>query len=324
MKCVIWRFMTTLVMSAAVGFGAAPANAQKQLTDEELQQWLHRTTDFDVRDLKLRVPAPYTLEMGQSPTSRQDPRTLHFQFWVFDGKPLWSGAINAINARDAIGQPIESFAGMYWFWPPEPGRAPILSAGDFLVHVMRLGTAPDGIEGQKRIRGDKQSRTVSRDMVDYGTLKCGVNRTEGFRGSPIICANPITEDPAVYLFGGRRLHLREGDLSTVEMYFYSRADGIDVNFVFPEAGLPRWREIVCRAQSLIRTWRQNGGPLPGDCSKPPRLMMKTIAGGGIWLVDWISRKREPRYAGMDDFLGQSDGRAKVLPSLRRGSICDRY
>jgi hypothetical protein len=276
MKCVTWRFMKTLVMSAFVGFCAATASAQALLTDKELQQWLRQTTDFDVRHLKLRVPAPYTLEMGQFPTTRQDPRALHFQFWISDGKPLWNGAFNAINARDLIGQPIQSFAGMNWFWPPEPGRAPALSATDFLVHVRRLGIAPDGIEGQKRIRGDERSRTVSRDMVDYGTLKCGINRTEGFRGSPIICANPFSEDPAVYIFGGQRLREKEGYLSTLQMYFYSRADGIDVNLFFPEGGLPRWREIVCRTQFLIRTWRLNGGPPPDDCSNLPRLMIRTV------------------------------------------------
>jgi hypothetical protein len=217
MKFVTWLLLTTLVMGPGFGFCAATASAQKLLTDEELRRWLGQTTDFEVRHLKLRVPAPYTLEMGQTPITRQDPSTLHFQFWISDGKPLWDGAFNAINARDLIGQPIQSFAGMNWFWPPEPGRAPAPSATDFLVHVMRLGIAPDGIESQKRVRGDERSRTLSRDMVDYGSLKCGIKRTEGFRGSPIICANPFSEDPAVYIFGGTRLRMKEGYLSTVEM-----------------------------------------------------------------------------------------------------------
>jgi hypothetical protein len=54
------------------------------------------------------------------------------------------------------------------------------------------------------------------------------------------------------------------------MYFYSRADEIAASVKFPEVGLPRWKEILCRTLALIRTWRVSGGPAPSEhCAKSP-------------------------------------------------------
>jgi hypothetical protein len=236
-----------------------------------MAQPVGQTTEIEVNGVLFRIPRDYfpvsteVLKEGKKPDRSfwLDKGSLKgnyigFGFWLSDSKPLWNGWRSL---------PHQQLVGSRVFWPPEPGR-PYLTPDDFFVRVVDLypRDANAALEGQKAVRGGEFG--PNRTVEEYGQLKCGIDKSNP---SPILCRNPIADDPAVYISGGAPIRSADGAFVAMRMYFYSRADGLQARVDFPGHGLPRWEEIVCKTLSLVRTWRVSPGPPPGDCTKLPRL-----------------------------------------------------
>ncbi len=255
------------VLLLAIPSGMAAAQSQSAVT--ELQ----------IGDMTLRVPREYfslnvdAIGRNASKATSQywmEAGRLHghglsFEFWISDAKPLASEMRNL----SAFSHPR---VGIGHFWPPEAGRAR-LSGDEFLVHVVEVAPrdVDSALRGQLALR--PKSMDSKRSAQTFGSLTCGVDQNN-VNHVTYVCSAPIDADPMVYI-SGSHVGDPQADYSSMRMYLYSRADGLNVRIDFPDQGLPRWQEIICKTLSLFRSWRASDGPPPMDCSRLPRLSRMT-------------------------------------------------
>jgi len=239
-----------------------------------LSQTGHHVTEIDIHGVLFRIPQErlkidlQTLKEGRASdrffwleNGRLKSDYISFAFWLSDGKPVWSGYRQLPEAKKV---------GNGFFWPPEPGR-PDRTGDDFLVRVVDVypRDAKDGMDGQIRLRGSRFG--PNRTVTNYGRLQCGFD--ERISSAQIICFNPIDDDPAVYMTGRSPNLAHDGGREPwrpMRLYFYSRADGMTGRIDFPDLGLSRWEEMMCKTLSFVRAWRVPPGPLPADCATRPR------------------------------------------------------
>jgi hypothetical protein len=249
-------------LCAAANVGPAVGQTSNHFTEIDIQGVLFRIPEerlkADMTKLKEGKASDrlYWLEKG-----RLKSDDISFAFWISDGKPLWSGYRQLPEAKK-VGNGV--------FWPPEPGR-PDRTGGDFLARVVDVypRDAKQAMEAQTGLRGSGFG--PNRTVTNYGRLQCGI--AERVSAGQIICFNPVDDDPAVYMHGGAPNFMRDGGREPwrpMRLYFYSRADGLTGRIDFPDLGLPRWDEMMCKTLSFVRAWRVPPGPPPGDCTALPR------------------------------------------------------
>lgn len=220
------------------------------IANDDRQSLLGPTHDYNVDGQVYRVPIAY-----MPPTFNKDDEYLRFSFWISDGMPV--GFHRKPNA---------SMEGRGRFWPPDDGK-PNVSSEDFAVRVAKATHRADGLEAVRRDRFGGSFDSFPR-IERYGSLTCGI-----FPLDRAVCRNPLDEDPLVSITGGRN-PMFPGNYLDLFMYFYSGADRLEIGpLYFPDLGLPRWTEVVCRTLSLIRQWRLSNGPAPTDCVRAPSLSL---------------------------------------------------
>jgi hypothetical protein len=254
----------SLLLAIAVALSAppiAPASAQSDGEMVEIDvnserfRVPHRYFYIDVDDVRKRAKNKYSIYWVDENTLKG--RGIEYEFWISDSKAL----LESVRRL-----PDEMRFHSNYFWPPEPGR-PFQGHDDFLIHVNHV--SPETIEEalyQFSLFGIR--RDTGRKRENYDELKCSVDPNTIIW---IDCHSDADGDLLVKGQSGPGADLK-GPYGLVSLHFYSRPDGLLGWLSFPALGLPRWKEIVCKALALARDWR-----VPKKAEPPLTACAKTVA-----------------------------------------------
>jgi len=237
-----------LVCAVSALFDVNAQQGSQGETARETPMEPDRVFEINANGVQLRIPGRYLaarpLPSNGFPDATKIYDDLSFSFWVSDGQP----------AR-------YTFVGREKWWPPIVGR-PSQTDADFVVDVFSATFLPaeEGMRRQQNMRPLPPGQVDRKHGIDCITSPGGAMR----------CLSSIEDDPAVNMSSSNP----QANNPSWRLRFYSRADRLSVGLDFPFVGFPRWRDVICRTQALIRTWRVADGPVPPDCANLPRVVLR--------------------------------------------------
>jgi hypothetical protein len=239
------RRASALLVALGVLHGVAgePAHAQT----EERKATSSPIVEYDIRGKRFRVPERYL--SGWQATKRPQAviRASFFDvaFWLSDGSP----------------SPVRGIS-LDTYWPRENGR-PRSGDEDFVVSAYHVEYLPPDLAQKVVLPAARLQNALTslrpeatrREESAHG-LSCYLSTHPNIHHA--ICTPTLSPDLDVVLDASwDKRHWPGGRPPNPawQLDLYSKTDGLWVWIRFPEVGLRRWSDVVCRTLTLVRSWQ---------------------------------------------------------------------